>query len=159
MREKIYISDKTKHKKKQLGALINCINSYRCQQSDKLTPLTIPLSYKKGWLHQFGIMLYLLFCLFCLIDSCHFEFFLFSFTNSWYFGDVPRAEAEKLLMISTNLPGTFLIRVSSSQKDALSLSLRDSDGIKHYRIRKMDQGGGFFITSRAVFPTVAVSFI
>ena len=58
-------------------------------------------------------------------------------------------------MLSSNVPGTFLIRVSSSQKDALSLSLRDTDGIKHYRIRKMDDGG-FFITHRAVFNTLQV---
>ena len=83
---------------------------------------------------------------------------VFFLCYSWYFGDIARAEAERLLMISTNLPGTFLIRLSSSQTDTLTLSLRDSDGIKHYQIRKMTQGGGFFITSRAVFPTVAVSF-
>ena len=76
----------------------------------------------------------------------------------WYFGDIARAEAEKLLMLSTNHPGTFLVRISSSQKDALSLSLRDSDGIKHYRIRKMDDGG-FFITHRAIFNTLLVSVI
>ena len=58
-------------------------------------------------------------------------------------------------MSTGNIPGTFLIRVSSSQKDALSLSLRDVDGIKHYRIRKMDDGG-FFITTRAVFNTLQV---
>lgn len=58
-------------------------------------------------------------------------------------------------MISTNVQGTFLLRISSSQKDALSLSLRDVDGVKHYRIRKMDDGG-FFITTRAVFNTLQV---
>ena len=105
------------------------------------------------------MLLYIILCCFVLLLFDWLSSFSVLFaTRSWYFGDVPRAEAEKLLMIGTNLPGTFLIRVSSSQKDALSLSLRDSDGIKHYRIRKMDQGGGFFITSRAVFPTVAVSF-
>jgi hypothetical protein len=75
--------------------------------------------------------------------------------EDWYFGDIARAEAEKLLMTAGNIPGTFLLRISSSQKDALSLSLRDVDGVKHYRIRKMD-GGGFFITTRSLFNTLQV---
>ena len=61
-------------------------------------------------------------------------------------------------MLSSNVPGTFLVRVSSSHKDALSLSLRDTDGIIHYLIRKMDDGG-FFITHRAVFNTLQVWYI
>ena len=41
-----------------------------------------------------------------------------------------------------------------------SLSVRDNDPqkgdhVKHYRIRKMDGGNGFFITQRSVFPTLS----
>ena len=82
---------------------------------------------------------------------------LLSCPFSWYYGDVSRAEAEKCLAMPSNNVGTFLIRVSSSQRDMLSLSLRDIDGVKHYRIRKLDTGQGFFIAARAVFNTLHVS--
>lgn len=51
--------------------------------------------------------------------------------------------------------GTFLVRMSSSQKNSLSLSIRDGEGIKHYRIRKLDEGG-YFIASRITFKTLQV---
>ena len=54
-----------------------------------------------------------------------------------------------------NPSGTFLIRVSSTQKNALSLSLRDGEGIKHYRIRRLDDGG-FYIASRVTFKALNV---
>jgi hypothetical protein len=69
---------------------------------------------------------------------------------------VARAEAEKWLLISSNPSGTFLVRTSSSQKNSLSLSLRDGEGIKHYRIRRLDDGG-YFIASRRTFQTLRVS--
>lgn len=77
-------------------------------------------------------------------------------TFSWYFGDIPRGEAEKWLLIETNMSGTFLVRTSSSQKNSLSLSIKDGEGIKHYRIRKLDDGG-YFIASRITFRTLQVS--
>ena len=79
-----------------------------------------------------------------------------SLNRSWYFGDVARAEAEKWLLITGNPSGTFLVRTSSSQKNSLSLSLRDGEGIKHYRIRRLDDGG-YFIASRRTFQTLRVS--
>ncbi len=75
--------------------------------------------------------------------------------SSWYFGDIPRGEAEKWLLFTGNLSGTFLIRTSSSQKNSLSLSIKDGEGIKHYRIRKLDEGG-YFIASRVTFRTLVV---
>ena len=48
------------------------------------------------------------------------------------------------------------MRASSTQKNSLSLSLRDGDGIKHYRIRTLDDGG-FYIANRISFPTLQVS--
>ena len=35
-----------------------------------------------------------------------------------------------------------------------SLSIRSEDKVKHYRIRKMDNQGGFFVTRRAIFNTI-----
>ena len=84
------------------------------------------------------------------------SFISFPSLYSWYFGDVARAEAEKWLLIAGNPSGTFLVRTSSSQKNSLSLSLRDGEGIKHYRIRRLDDGG-YFIASRRTFQTLRVS--
>ena len=81
--------------------------------------------------------------------------FILSLPLSWYFGDIPRGEAEKWLLLESNLSGTFLVRMSSSQKNALSLSIRDGEGIKHYRIRKLDDGW-YFIASRITFRTLQV---
>ena len=68
---------------------------------------------------------------------------------SWYFGPIKRAEAEKMLRASTTR-GTFLVRESESKPGDYSLSIQDGETVKHYRIRKLDEGG-FFITRRAVF--------
>lgn len=48
--------------------------------------------------------------------------------------------------------------MSSSQKNSLSLSIRDGEGIKHYRIRKLDDGG-YFIAAKVTFRTLQVSDI
>ena len=48
------------------------------------------------------------------------------------------------------------MRTSSSQKNSLSLSIKDREGIKHYRIRKLDDGG-YFIASRITFRSLNVS--
>lgn len=75
---------------------------------------------------------------------------------SWYWGDIPRAEAEKWLLTNNNRSGTFLVRTSSSQKDSLSLSIRDGENVKHYRIRRFDSGL-FYIAPRISFQTLQVS--
>ena len=49
--------------------------------------------------------------------------------------------------------GTFLVRESESKPGDYSLSIQDIETVKHYRIRKLDEGG-FFITRRAVFNTL-----
>ena len=50
--------------------------------------------------------------------------------------------------------GSFLIRESESKPGDFSLSLRDGDNVKHYRIRTLDSGG-FFIARRATFDTLS----
>lgn len=49
--------------------------------------------------------------------------------------------------------GTFLLRKAESAPGNFSLSVRDGDSVKHYRIRKLDTGG-YFITSRAPFASL-----
>jgi fyn-related kinase len=53
----------------------------------------------------------------------------------WYFGKIKRIEAEKKLLLVQNEHGAFLIRDSESRRNDYSLSVRDGDTVKHYRIR------------------------
>lgn len=68
----------------------------------------------------------------------------------WYFGKIKRIEAEKKLLLQQNEHGAFLIRDSESRRNDYSLSVRDGDTVKHYRIRQLDEGG-FFIARRTTF--------
>eukprot|EP00918_Siedleckia_nematoides_P043812 GHVU01095737.1.p1 GENE.GHVU01095737.1~~GHVU01095737.1.p1 ORF type:complete len:515 (-),score=51.52 GHVU01095737.1:606-2123(-) len=72
----------------------------------------------------------------------------------WYFGKIKRIEAEKKLLQPENGHGAFLIRDSESRRNDFSLSVRDGDTVKHYRIRQLDEGG-FFIARRVTFRTLA----
>ena len=58
----------------------------------------------------------------------------------WYFGKIKRIEAEKKLLLPENEHGAFLIRDSESRRNDYSLSVRDGDTVKHYRIRQLDDG-------------------
>uniref|UniRef100_A0A8C6V517 Tyrosine-protein kinase n=1 Tax=Naja naja TaxID=35670 RepID=A0A8C6V517_NAJNA len=71
----------------------------------------------------------------------------------WFFGAIKRADAEKHLLYHENVTGAFLIRESESQKGEFSLSVRDGATVKHYRIKRMDNGD-FFMTRRATFHTL-----
>lgn len=71
----------------------------------------------------------------------------------WYFGKLKRMDAEKKLLSPENHHGSFIIRDSESRRDDYSLSVRDNDDVKHYRIRQLDKGG-FFIARRSTFDTL-----
>ena len=45
------------------------------------------------------------------------------------------------LMWCSNKVGSFLIRESESKPGDYSLSVRDHDSVKHYRIRTLEDGG------------------
>ncbi|XP_064607028.1 tyrosine-protein kinase Src42A-like isoform X2 [Liolophura sinensis] len=75
-------------------------------------------------------------------------------SEPWYFGKIKRVEAEKKLLLTENEHGAFLIRDSESRRNDYSLSVRDGDTVKHYRIRQLDEGG-FFIARRVTFRTLA----
>ncbi|XP_075059047.1 tyrosine-protein kinase FRK [Mixophyes fleayi] len=68
-------------------------------------------------------------------------------SKPWFFGDIKRTEAEKQLTLPGNQAGSFLVRESESQRGDYSLSVYDGVSVKHYRIRKLDNGG-FYITPR-----------
>ncbi len=71
----------------------------------------------------------------------------------WYFGKIKRIEAEKKLLLAQNEHGAFLVRDSESRRNDYSLSVRDDNTVKHYRIRQLDEGG-FFIARRTTFRTL-----
>ncbi len=71
----------------------------------------------------------------------------------WYFGKIKRIEAEKKLLLPQNEHGAYLIRDSESRRNDYSLSVKDGDTVKHYRIRQLDEGG-FFIARRTTFRTL-----
>ena len=61
----------------------------------------------------------------------------------WYFGNIKRIEAEKKLLHPQNEHGAFLIRDTESRRNDFSLSVRDGDTVKHYRIKQLDEVGYF----------------
>lgn len=77
--------------------------------------------------------------------------------QDWWF-DVDRKEADKLLILPGNRVGTFLVR-ESQDKVSYALSVRDSNRltgdpqVKHYRVRKMDDGG-FYINPKRTFSSI-----
>ncbi len=81
--------------------------------------------------------------------------FSFNFFHSfrWYFGKIKRIDAEKRLLRPQNEHGAYLIRDSESRRNDFSLSVKDGDTVKHYRIRQLDEGG-YFIARRTTFRTL-----
>ncbi|XP_013406798.1 tyrosine-protein kinase SRK2-like isoform X2 [Lingula anatina] len=78
-------------------------------------------------------------------------------SQDWYY-NIDRREADKQLLLPGNPRGTFLVR-SSSDKSSYALSVRDFDMksndvvIKHYRMRRLDNGG-FYISPKRTFGTI-----
>ncbi|XP_056152389.1 tyrosine-protein kinase Lck [Lampris incognitus] len=79
-------------------------------------------------------------------------------TEPWFFKNLSRNDAMRLLLAPGNTQGSFLIRESETTPGSFSLSVRDldhnvGDTVKHYRIRNMDNGG-FYITAKISFNTL-----
>ena len=75
-------------------------------------------------------------------NSCQADITL-CFLFRWFFGNIKRPEAEKLLLSPPNEHGAFLIRDNTKDKPSFALSIRDGDVTKHYRIRTTDDGQYF----------------
>ncbi|XP_076872808.1 tyrosine-protein kinase SRK2 isoform X2 [Brachyhypopomus gauderio] len=71
----------------------------------------------------------------------------------WYFAGVKRVDAEKLLLSGENQNGAFLIRDCESQVGELSLSVLDQGRVKHYKVKRLDNGL-YFVSSNRAFPTL-----
>ncbi|KAM7536864.1 hypothetical protein Aperf_G00000086243 [Anoplocephala perfoliata] len=80
-------------------------------------------------------------------------------SNEWHFGDMRRLEAENCLMMPGNGHGSFLVRTSESRSGEYSLSVRDGDIVKHYRIRSRPSRTNpevrrFFISRQLPFSSI-----
>ncbi|XP_055885177.1 tyrosine-protein kinase SRK2-like [Biomphalaria glabrata] len=78
-------------------------------------------------------------------------------SQDWFFGKITRKDAERLLKLPQSRLGAFLIRESETEPGMCVLCVHDEDAkrgdcVKHYKIRKMDNGG-CYITSKSVFAT------
>ena len=62
-------------------------------------------------------------------------------------------ETQKLLLAEVNAHGSFLIRESESVPNTYALSLRDTDTVRHYKIKRLDSGG-FFISKNHDFDSL-----
>eukprot|EP00794_Sanderia_malayensis_P004569 gene4569-5166_t len=77
----------------------------------------------------------------------------------WYFGEIQRPEAERVLTRPCNGHGSYLIRKHDNKgnmnigHDWFVLSVRDGDQKKHYKIKTTDTGS-FFIARRKDFLTL-----
>ncbi|KAM7394978.1 hypothetical protein PAMA_006628 [Pampus argenteus] len=71
----------------------------------------------------------------------------------WYFPDTKRQDAEKLLLSAGNQHGAFLIRDSESQKGELSLSVLDNGKVKHYKVKRLENGR-YFVARNKSFETL-----
>ena len=79
--------------------------------------------------------------------------YLFHFVLSWFFGNIERIEAEKLLMQNFNQKGSFLVRITDGAANVYSLAVRDVERVGFYRIKGLETGG-YLITRRVTFETI-----
>lgn len=80
--------------------------------------------------------------------------------EEWFFPNINRRDAEKLLLSRDNCRGTFLVRNCEQDQKGYSLSIKDLDmknnmmHVKHYRIKVLDNGG-YYIATKNTFKTMA----
>nr|CDS20568.1 tyrosine protein kinase Fyn [Echinococcus granulosus] len=85
--------------------------------------------------------------------------------EEWYIPKISRKDSERLLLLNSNTPGTFMIRDSETAQGTLTLSVRDrevdattshaTDTVKHYRVKQFGGGGGgFYISTKRGFPSL-----
>ena len=70
-----------------------------------------------------------------------------------WFCNINRIEAEELLMLPPNQHGSFLVRDSETSSGGYSLTVRDKETVRNYRIKKQDDGT-FTVSRRATFDTI-----
>lgn len=71
----------------------------------------------------------------------------------WYFPETKRQDAEKMLLAAGNQHGAFLVRNCESQKGELSLSVLDHGMVKHYKLKRLENGH-YFVSRSRTFETL-----
>lgn len=72
--------------------------------------------------------------------------------EDWFYGKISRGKAENIVKSSPG-PGAFMLRESESKPGDYSLTVKDGDNVKHYRIRTLDEGG-YYIARRVTFQSL-----
>eukprot|EP00053_Salpingoeca_punica_P017248 m.165541 g.165541 ORF g.165541 m.165541 type:complete len:630 (+) comp17160_c0_seq3:480-2369(+) len=75
-------------------------------------------------------------------------------SEPWFFGRIGRGKAEKLLRNPEAKHGAFLIRESETTAGQYSLSMKDGDSIRHFRVVSQDGGYKLQGSPSAAFPTL-----
>ncbi|XP_034027663.1 tyrosine-protein kinase Srms [Thalassophryne amazonica] len=73
--------------------------------------------------------------------------------HKWYYGNINRMKAEKLLLASQNKDGSFLVRISESHSDEYTISVRSEGKVYHYRIQRSIIGA-YFVSDKISFATL-----
>ncbi|KAG5281847.1 hypothetical protein AALO_G00049450 [Alosa alosa] len=71
----------------------------------------------------------------------------------WYYGNINRQKAEKLLLAQQNKNGSFLVRISESHSDEYTISARNEGQVYHFRIRR-SAIGAYFVSDKISFATL-----
>ncbi|XP_065186408.1 tyrosine-protein kinase SRK2-like [Sycon ciliatum] len=71
----------------------------------------------------------------------------------WFFQGFRRADAEKALSLCGK-HGAFLVRNSETSHGEYSVSVRDHDAIKHYRIKRNAETGKYYVSRQAHFDDI-----
>ncbi|XP_045913302.1 tyrosine-protein kinase Srms [Micropterus dolomieu] len=71
----------------------------------------------------------------------------------WYYGNINRVKAEKLLLASQNKDGSFLVRISESHSDEYTVSARSEGKVSHFRIQRSSIGA-YFVSENVSFATL-----
>ncbi|XP_061591741.1 tyrosine-protein kinase SRK3-like [Cololabis saira] len=73
--------------------------------------------------------------------------------HKWYYGNINRVKAEKLLLASQNKDGSFLVRISESHSDEYTISVRSEGKVYHFRIQR-SAIGAYFVSDKISFSTL-----
>ncbi|XP_059396727.1 tyrosine-protein kinase SRK3-like [Carassius carassius] len=71
----------------------------------------------------------------------------------WYYGNINRQKAEKLLLSQQNKTGSFLVRISESHSDEYTISARSENNVFHFRIQR-SVIGAYFVSDKISFGTL-----
>ncbi|XP_039878756.1 tyrosine-protein kinase Srms isoform X2 [Simochromis diagramma] len=73
--------------------------------------------------------------------------------HKWYYGNINRGKAEKLLLASQNKDGAFLVRISESHSDEYTISARSEGKVFHFRVQRSSIGA-YLISDKISFATL-----